>query len=608
MIAPGILTEILQKFESAFAGGFGRLEPSSLHLLYMVMGIDIVFFGLFAIAAEGGQIIVKSMRKVLMYGVFVLLVTQWPDLVQMAVNGFLWAGSTAGGGGGPSVKDPSAIAAYGFVVSNPMVSSMSAMETGTLGTLQHLGQIFMYEIAILVTMCAFFAMAIQCFIAYLEFLIVAVLSLVLLPFGPWKHTKFLSEKSIGAVISHGIKLMTLTFIIAIAGTVFAELVPAQNPTIIQAFEAAVAAMAIAMLCLHAPNLASGLMSGSPSLGAGAMLSGAAGAAMGGAAAMGAGRMLGAAGGSLASGGAGAVARAAGAVTQGGIAGIAAKAGAAGLAFKAATGAAGAGQSAIAGLARKATQPAQKVGEFLKSNFQQGQLAENARLASKGTPSAAGTGTSAAQTSSSATQAGSAGAAATPSGDSSSGSSLAPEPNQPADSSAAGSAGGSPEPTSSTGSTSSAPGTSQGPSSASGGSAGASPASSGTRTSAPAAGSSNSQKATAGAGVPQGPSSGGEKASPSTDPGVASSPAGAPSAAPGAGGSAAPSTASSSTRASSNTGSARGAGLQSPDAQKPAKPPAQAPDKTGQYAKSAIDHVKQGESGGGGISMTLHSDE
>lgn len=604
MIAPGILTEILQKFESAFAGGFGRLEPSSLHLLYTVMGIDIVFFGLFAIAAEGGQIIVKSMRKILMYGVFVLLVTQWPELVQMAVNGFLWAGSTAGGGGGPSVKDPSAIAAYGFVVSNPMVSSMSAMETGTLGTLQHLGQIFMYEIAILVTMCAFFAMAIQCFIAYLEFLIVAVLSLVLLPFGPWKHTKFLSEKSIGAVISHGIKLMTLTFIIAIAGTVFGELVPAQNPTIIQAFEAAVAAMAIAMLCLHAPNLASGLMSGSPSLGAGAMLSGAAGAAMGGAAAMGAGRMLGAAGGSLATGGAGAVARAAGAVTQGGIAGMAAKAATAGLAFKAATGAAGAGQSAIAGLARKATQPAQKVGEFLKSNFQQGQLAENARRTAKGTPTAAGaSSTSAAQTSPSATQAGSAGTAATPSGDSSSGSSLAPEPNQPADSSAAGSAGGSPEPTSSTGSTSSTAGAAQGPSSAGGGSAGAS----GTRTSAPAAGSSNSPKATAGAGVPQAPSSGGGKASPSTDPGVASSPAGAPHASPGAGGSASPSTASSSPRAS-GSGSARGAGLQSPDAQKPAKPPAQAPDKTGQYAKSAIDHVKQGESGGGGISMTLHSDE
>ncbi|MGN2246750.1 P-type conjugative transfer protein TrbL [Frateuria sp. GZRR35] len=380
----GLLTHILNTFVHAIGGGFGRLGPSANHLLYTIMGIDLVFFGLFAIAAEGGQIVVKSMRKLLGYGLFVLLVTQWPKLVAVIVQGFVWAGQTAGGNApGPSVQDPSAIVDFGFNVAQPMLDKVSTLAHGFTGTMENLPTIGLYELCIVGTIAAFLMIAIQCFIAYLEFMIVAVLSMVLLPFGPWKHTKFLSEKSLGAVISHGIKLMTLTFIVAIAGTVLPSVVPATGVSVHDAIVAMGATLAIALLCMQAPNLAAGLMSGSPSLGAGAMLGTATGAAMGGAAAMGAGRMLATAGGGLGKSGASVVAQAAGAVAQGGIGGIATKAAGAGLIFKAATGAAGAGQAALSGLARKATAPAQNLGEFLKSNFQQGQLREHARQSTKG---------------------------------------------------------------------------------------------------------------------------------------------------------------------------------------------------------------------------------
>jgi type IV secretion system protein TrbL len=323
------------------------------------------------------------MRKLLGYGFFVLLVTQWPTLVAVIVQGFVWAGQTAGGNApGPSVQDPSTIVDFGFNVAQPMLDKVSALAHGFTGTMENLPTIGLYELCIVGTIAAFLMIAIQCFIAYLEFMIVAVLSMVLLPFGPWKHTKFLSEKSLGAVISHGIKLMTLTFIVAIAGTVLPSVVPATGVSVHDAIVAMGATLAIALLCMQAPNLAAGLMSGSPSLGAGAMLGTATGAAMGGAAAMGAGRMLATAGGGLGKSGASAVAQAAGAVAQGGMGGIAAKAAGAGLVFKAATGAAGAGQAALSGLARKAAAPAQNFGEFLKSNFQQGQLHEHARQSTK----------------------------------------------------------------------------------------------------------------------------------------------------------------------------------------------------------------------------------
>lgn len=379
-----ILTHVLNTFIQAIGGGFGRLEPSAQHLLYTVMTLDLVFFGLFAIAADGGPIMVKGLRKLLSYGFFVLLVTRWPSLVAMLVRGFVWAGQTAGGNvPGPSVQDPSAIIDFGFNVAQPMLDKVGTLAHGFTGTMENLPTIGLYEMCIIGTIAAFLIIAIQCFIAYLEFMIVAVLSMVFLPFGPWKHTKFLSEKSLGAVVSHGIKLMTLTFIVAIAGTVLPSVIPAAGVSVHDAIVAMGTTLAIALLCVQAPNLASGLMSGSPSLGAGAALGTAAGAAMGGAAAVRGSSTMASGAAKLATGGVGAVAAAAGAVSQGAMAGAAAKAGGAGLAFRASAGAAGAGQAAVTGLARKATAPAQTFGNFLKTNFQHGQIAENTRRTEKG---------------------------------------------------------------------------------------------------------------------------------------------------------------------------------------------------------------------------------
>lgn len=379
----GLLTQILHTFVHAIGGGFGRLGPSANHLLYTIMGIDLVLFGLFAVALEDGAIMAKSMRTLLRYGFFVLLVTKWPELVAVLIQGFVWAGQTAGGNvSGPSVQDPSAIFDFGFNVAQPMLDKVSTLAHGFTGTMENLPTIALYELCIVGTIAAFLMIAIQCFIAYLEFMIVAVLSLVLLPFGPWKHTKFLSEKSLGAVISHGIKLMTLTFIVALAGAVLPSFVPATGVSVHDAFVAMGATLAVALLCIQAPNLAAGLMSGSPSLGAGAMIGTVTGAAMGGAAAMSAGRMLASAGGSMGKGGVSAVARAAGAIAQGGMAGVATKAAGAGFAFKAATGVASVGQTALSGLARKATAPARSMEDFLKTNFQKGQLGEYARQSAK----------------------------------------------------------------------------------------------------------------------------------------------------------------------------------------------------------------------------------
>jgi type IV secretion system protein TrbL len=114
-------------------------------------------------------------------------------------------------------------------------------------------------------MLCFFIIGIQIFITYLEFYVVATLALILIPFGVNKHTAFLGEKAIGAVLSFGIKLMVLAFIASIAVPLVKTWSLPTDPSNEQIFCLLLGSLAITFLAWHAPGVAAGLLSGSPSL-------------------------------------------------------------------------------------------------------------------------------------------------------------------------------------------------------------------------------------------------------------------------------------------------------------------------------------------------------
>src|ERR1700690_2505364 len=88
------------------------------------------------------------------------------------------------------------------------------------------------------------------------------------PWGLLPQTKFLAEKAIGAVVSAGIKLMTLAFIIAVTSPVLAS-IHFSGPEIKlnELWSVLLTTGAIAFLTWHAPSLTAGLLAGSPSLSA-----------------------------------------------------------------------------------------------------------------------------------------------------------------------------------------------------------------------------------------------------------------------------------------------------------------------------------------------------
>ena len=146
------------------------------------------------------------------------------------------------------------------------------------GFFEHFVQIVILLIAWLVVVVSFFVLAIQLFIAILEFKLTTLAGFVLVPFALWKGTAFLAERVLGNVISSGIKILVLAVIVGIGTTLFGQFTErdAGHAQPQHGTRLVLASLALFGLGIFGPGIAGGLVAGAPQLGAGAAIGTAAG--------------------------------------------------------------------------------------------------------------------------------------------------------------------------------------------------------------------------------------------------------------------------------------------------------------------------------------------
>jgi type IV secretion system protein TrbL len=259
---PGILTTTLQHFISVFSHGWSNLQPAVSFLIKVFLGIEILMFGLW-MALGGIDNLASAMKKVLYLLVWAWIIKEFPMLSNAFVQSLVQAGQMAAGGRGANIFDPSSILLMGITSLAPALEELAGA-----GALLQLGNAITIGLCILMVLLAYVLIAWQIFYAVLEFYLIAALVGLFLPFGFFEPTKFLAEKAIGAIVSSGIKLMVLSFIITIITPVLQTLTFSGDLTLKEAISALLTIGALAFLCWNAPGVAAGLMSGSPSLSAG----------------------------------------------------------------------------------------------------------------------------------------------------------------------------------------------------------------------------------------------------------------------------------------------------------------------------------------------------
>ena len=155
---------------------------------------------------------VPSMFKKLLHITFWMwFATAFPTVVKAFSDSLVQLGLTAGAQSGNVgiLLDPSRIAGMALDATAPLVKAMD--DAG----FSMIKDAIVFGLCYLIIMACFFLMACQICLAVIEYYLVVTLATCLIPFGMSSHTKFIAEKAIGAAVAVSVKLMVLSFLVAL---------------------------------------------------------------------------------------------------------------------------------------------------------------------------------------------------------------------------------------------------------------------------------------------------------------------------------------------------------------------------------------------------------
>ena len=279
-----VIDRFLDTFSRYIDSGFGLLQGEVAFLTATLIVIDMTIAGLYwamsHATGQGDDVIAKLLRKVLYVGAFAYIIGNFNWLAGIVFRSFAGLGLTATGSAitMENFLQPGRLAKTGIDAGAPILEQVGEM-AGFPEVFVNLDAITVMFLAWLVVVLCFFVLAIQLFITLIEFKLTTLAGFVLVPFALWNKTSFLAEKVLGNVVSAGIKVLVLAVIVGIGSGLFAQFqVHPAEPSIDHALVIMLASLTLLALGIFGPGIATGLVSGAPQLGAGAMAGAAVGAA------------------------------------------------------------------------------------------------------------------------------------------------------------------------------------------------------------------------------------------------------------------------------------------------------------------------------------------
>lgn len=265
--------------------------------VFMKFGVDGVFnlkgqalylIGVFAIislctnmALYSGDIRLNQMIvMVLKTAFFIMLALSWTDFLNMIFDSFHKAGIVAAGAdsGSFDLWSPSGLVSQG----DRLTSELGAAVWEQKFEVSNLPALALSGIAWLIIKICFFWMAFTLMLTKIEFAIFGAITMILMPFGMLRWTETYFNKCVNGVFHFGIKMMVLHFIFGIlslnsdkftwmsknAAAVGASLSAGDVANQIALY------LLTALLVWQVPEMAAGMLNGSPTISGGTAVAGA----------------------------------------------------------------------------------------------------------------------------------------------------------------------------------------------------------------------------------------------------------------------------------------------------------------------------------------------
>ena len=300
------LNQLLDTFRTASVTGMVNLKPAALGLVAVLGILDVTaMWGLYF----GEMRVREIMGKVIKISFFVILIMNWGPITTAVEDTFVKVGQIASAH--QTATKPSSImvegtkkmyrlwnnAIYDIPMSDTAKSSDNIPYYDSNGNLnkdatkmveadkkanaptnpfsglgESIAAIPGRIIKIILALAIFIAfafIALNVLLCFVEFYLTTALSIILLPFGVNSHTSFISQKALGAVVNFGVKLMIMIFLLGLMSTMISKMDAITNDDYGKLFEAVLQACMYAFLIWKLPSLISGMLSGTPSMGASA---------------------------------------------------------------------------------------------------------------------------------------------------------------------------------------------------------------------------------------------------------------------------------------------------------------------------------------------------
>ena len=279
-----VIDRFLDVFSRYIDSGFGLLHGEVAFLTATLIVIDMTLAGLFwamgHASGQGEDVISKLLRKVLYVGAFAYIIGNFNMLASAVFRSFAGLGLTASGStlSLGNFLQPGRLAKVGIDAGAPILEQIKEM-AGFPEVFIHIMPIVVLFFAWMVVIVSFFVLAVQLFVTLIEFKLTTLAGFVLVPFALWNKTSFLAEKVLGNVVASGVKVLVLAVIVGIGSGLFTQFqVHPDEPSLDHALVIMLASLTLLALGIFGPGIATGLVSGAPQLGAGAMAGAAVGAA------------------------------------------------------------------------------------------------------------------------------------------------------------------------------------------------------------------------------------------------------------------------------------------------------------------------------------------
>lgn len=285
--------------EHVIVPGAENILPYCLRLLIILTLVQATWE--LTVKFTSGDKLQYLINMTLKLGFFMFLMMNWISLMGALMSGFEVLGFRAGGNNTAAANNIVGEASDSFVqialrmftaIWTPNSDSWIPDVVQTIATVMQPGVLLLDIICILVIGGCLFMVALEMFMARIEFYTMALLALPCLAFGTMNKFNFLTEKAIGAMFNLALKVCVIAFLSAVSKPFiegFADkIIEADNPAedLALLFQAVLASLLIFLLVKKIPQLVSGLLSGQPQLSGSDMTGAIKGAVAGAAAATG----------------------------------------------------------------------------------------------------------------------------------------------------------------------------------------------------------------------------------------------------------------------------------------------------------------------------------